>query len=220
MKKFLFALLFICTFISITSLLPKASICAESFGQVKVITNYADVFDSTFHTSTSIFVAKHKDIFGLAQSEEITGENGQKYYKIIIEGFDNAFIKSHQVLLVGEKNVTNLVSPNAYFKNKVTNADLFVITGGRYEKFCNITTSSNTPIRIVDGYDRHKQYTQIQILIDDEILNVFVETSKIRPYGIPTWLKVILYILGSLAVGAIITWVTILLKRANKKLSN
>ena len=87
-----------------------------------------------------------------------------------------------------------------------------------YEKFCNITTNSSIPIRIIDGYDRHKQYTEIQILIDDEIVNVYVETDKIRPYGIPMWLKVILYVLGSLAVGAIITWVTIHLKRAKKRI--
>lgn len=220
MKKILLMLFLICTIVFSTLPTFASSVCAESFGKVKVITNYADVFDSTSTESTKIFVAKHKDVFELAQSEEIVGENGQKFNKIILEGFENAFIKSHQVLLVGEKNVTNLVNPNAYFKNKVTNADLFVITGGHYTKFCNINTNSNIPIRIIDGYDRHKQYTQIQILIDDEIVNVFVETSKIRPYGIPQWLKVILYILGSLAVGAIITWVTILLKRANKKLSS
>lgn len=219
MKKILLVLFLICTIVFSTLPTFVSSVCAESFGQVKVITNYADVFDSTATESTSIFVAKHKDVFELAQSEEVVGENGQKFYKINLEGFENAFIKSHQVLLVGEKNITNLVNPNAYFKKKVKNADLFIITGGQHTKFCNINTNSSIPIRIIDGYDRHKQYTQIQILIDDEIVNVFVETNLIRPYGIPQWLKVLLYVLGSLAVGAIITWVTILLKRANKKLS-
>lgn len=220
MKKFALLIIFICSIIFSTALFTNSSVCAESFGQVKVITNYADVFDSTDADASSIFVASHKDVFELAQSEEIVAESGQGYYKIILEGFENAYIKSHQVLVVGEKNVSNLVSPNAYFKKKVTNVDLFVISGGQYTKFCNINTNSSIPIRITDGYDRHKEFTQIQILIDDEIVNVFVKTSNIRPYGIPVWLKVVLYILGSLAVGAIITWVTIMLKRAKNKIMN
>lgn len=220
MKKIALLIIFICSIIFSTTLFTNSSVCAESFGQVKVITNYADVFDSTDAGASSIFVASHKDVFELAQSEEIVAESGQGYYKIILEGFENAYIKSHQVLVVGEKNVSNLVSPNAYFKKKVTNVDLFVISGGQYTKFCNINTNSSIPIRITDGYDRHKEFTQIQILIDDEIVNVFVKTSNIRPYGIPVWLKVVLYILGSLAVGAIITWVTIMLKRAKNKILN
>lgn len=210
----------LCAIIISMTPLTFSNVCAESFGVVKVITNYADVFDSTEIEANKIFVAKHKDKFELAESEEITGENGQGYYKIIIEGYENAYIKSHQVLVEGEKNVSNLISANAYFKKKVTNADLFIITSSKYEKFCNITTNSSIPIRIVDGYDRSKQYTQIQILIDDEIVNVYVETNKIQPYGIPVWLKVVLYILGSLAVGVIITWITIHLKRAKKHLEN
>lgn len=210
----------LCAIIISMTPLTFSNVCAESFGVVKVITNYADVFDSTEIEANKIFVAKHKDKFELAESEEITGENGQGYYKIIIEGYENAYIKSHQVLVEGEKNVSNLISANAYFKKKVTNADLFIIINSKYEKFCNITTNSSIPIRIIDGYDRNKQYTQIQILIDDEIVNVYVETNKIQPYGIPVWLKVVLYILGSLAVGVIITWITIHLKRAKKHLEN
>lgn len=217
MKK-IFVYLILCAIVFSIFPLTFSSVCAESFGTVKVITNYADVFDSTQNSANKIFVAKHKDKFELAQNEEIVGESGQTFYKIILDGFENAFIKTHQVLVEGEKNVSNLVTPNAYFKKKVTNADLFIITNSRYEKFCNITTNSSIPIRIIDGYDRHKQYTEIQILIDDEIVNVYVETDKIRPYGIPMWLKVILYVLGSLAVGAIITWVTIHLKRAKKRI--
>ena len=203
MKK-IFVCLILCAIVFSIFPLTFSSVCAESFGTVKVITNYADVFDSTQNSANKIFVAKHKDKFELAQNEEIVGESGQTYYKIILDGFENAFIKTHQVLIEGEK--------------KVTKADLFIISNSRYEKFCNITTNSSIPIRIIDGYDRHKQYTEIQILIDDEIVNVYVETDKIRPYGIPMWLKVILYVLGSLAVGAIITWVTIHLKRAKKRI--
>lgn len=220
MKKFFLCIMTLCAIIISMTPLTFSNVCAESFGVVKVITNYADVFDSTEIEANKIFVAKHKDKFELAKSEEITGENGQGYYKIIIEGYENAYIKSHQVLVEGEKNVSNLISANAYFKKKVTNADLFIITNSKYEKFCNITTNSSIPIRIIDGYDRNKQYTQIQILIDDEIVNVYVETNKIQPYGIPVWLKVVLYILGSLAVGVIITWITIHLKRAKKHLEN
>lgn len=219
MKKIMFALLFFCTFVSITLLPFLSSVCAESFGKVKVITNHADIFDSTSPSAPSIFVAKHKDVFDLAQTDEITNENGQVYYKIVLDGFDNAFIKSHQVMVVSEQNVSNLVNPNAHFKKKIKNVDLFVHSGGQYTKFCSIEANSSIPIRITDGYDRHKEYTQIQILINNEIVNVFVKTNNIRPYGIPVWLKVILYILGSLAVGAIITWLTIHLKRASKKLS-
>lgn len=220
MKKFFLCIMTLCAIIISMTPLTFSNVCAESFGVVKVITNYADVFDSTEIEANKIFVAKHKDKFELAESEEITGENGQGYYKIIIEGYENAYIKSHQVLVEGEKNVSNLISANAYFKKKVTNADLFIIINSKYEKFCNITTNSSIPIRIIDGYDRNKQYTQIQILIDDEIVNVYVETNKIQPYGIPVWLKVVLYILGSLAVGVIITWITIHLKRAKKHLEN
>ena len=201
MKKFFLCIMTLCAIIISMTPLTFSNVCAEI-------------------EANKIFVAKHKDKFELAESEEITGENGQGYYKIIIEGYENAYIKSHQVLVEGEKNVSNLISANAYFKKKVTNADLFIITNSKYEKFCNITTNSSIPIRIIDGYDRNKQYTQIQILIDDEIVNVYVETNKIQPYGIPVWLKVVLYILGSLAVGVIITWITIHLKRAKKHLEN
>lgn len=220
MKKIFLGILIICTIVFSIASPTFSSVCAESFGTVKVITNYADIFDSTQSDSNKIFVTKHKDKFELATNREIVGENGQAFYKIILDGHENAFIKTHQVLIVGEKNVSNLVTPNAYFRKKVTNADLFIIANSNYQLFCNISTTPQTPIRIIDGYDRHKKFTQIQILVDDEIVNVFVETSKIRPYGIPMWLKVVLYVLGSLVVGALITWVTIHFKRAKNKLLN
>ena len=82
MKK-IFVCLILCAIVFSIFPLTFSSVCAESFGTVKVITNYADVFDSTQNSANKIFVAKHKDKFELAQNEEIVGESGQTFYKII-----------------------------------------------------------------------------------------------------------------------------------------
>ncbi len=205
--KYVFAFVLICMFCALFTA-QNFEVYAKTL-QVKVITNYANIYDSPNNEAIILGVAKHKDKLSLSFPEEIIGDNSIAYYKIIVEGHDNAYIRCHQVVLTQVNNVSNLITPNASFRKKIKSVDLFTYSSASYEKFVTIDVNPNVPIRITDGYDRNKEFSQIQILIEDEIVNVFVKTDAIKPYGIPTWLKVILYILGSLAIGALITFITV-----------
>ena len=220
MKKL--ALIFLLTFgiaMLLGSILPKQFSYAEQTSCVKVITNYANVYEDHSTSSKVLFVATHKDKFSVASEVPLTFGN-ESFYQIFYGENSTGYVLANQVVLNPNTNISNLITPNAHFKKKVTSAEFYVYSNAKYELFCTMEVSPKTPIRIIDGYNKNKEFTLVQVLIEDEIANLYIQTDTIRPMGIPIWLKVVLYVLSSLAVGALITFVTLHAKKISKKLVN
>ena len=174
--------LFVLAIISCTLFIGnKNYTLAEIPTVVRVIYTNANVYSkpNVNDENTQIIVTyKYNQKLTTIGDSSIVGEDGYNYYKVSlnIEPFTEGYVLKSQVTNVDNTSPKKKLDANA----KITEqTNIYVLNGNTFEKTEQILTSG-TNVKILSGYNRDFEFTQIQYEAEDGIITAYVKTQSLQ----------------------------------------
>ena len=174
--------LFVLAIISCTLFIgDKNYTLAEIPTVVRVIYTNANVYSkpNVNDENTQIIVTyKYNQKLTTIGDSSIVGEDGYNYYKVSlnIEPFTEGYVLKSQVTNVDNTSPKKKLDANA----KITEqTNIYVLNGNTFEKTEEILTSG-TNVKILSGYNRDSEFTQIQYESEDGIITAYVKTQSLQ----------------------------------------
>lgn len=135
----------------------------------------------------------------------VQGEDGLDYYMIAladVAGFDSAYVLKSQVVDANANSPQKKLDANATIAKQ---GNVYVLNENTYEQTEEIL-KEGTKVKILSGYDREKEYTQIQYQLEDgDIVTAYIKTECLKTSGISrTLIGAILIIITTISLVFII----------------
>lgn len=199
--------LFVLAIISCTLFIgDKNYTLAEIPTVVRVIYTNANVYSkpNVNDENTQIIVTyKYNQKLTTIGDSSIVGEDGYNYYKVSlnIEPFTEGYVLKSQVTNVDNTSPKKKLDANA----KITEqTNIYVLNGNTFEKTEEILTSG-TNVKILSGYNRDSEFTQIQYESEDGIITAYVKTQSLQTSKISrTLIGAIIIIITTISIVLII----------------
>lgn len=189
MKKCVIVLLFCLCFFPV--------ICNKTYAEnniyVKVLyseinvyldTNFTDDYNKDGENLDIVYTFLYGSIIKVVEENQIIGQDGYKYYKVEYESNGQkkmGYVLCSQVLNINYSSPAKELDYNAMVNKE---AKLFTLKNEQYIEN-GISLKINQKIKIINGYNSTKKYTQIQYKAESgDILTAFVLTSDIKVGGI------------------------------------
>lgn len=137
--------------------------------------------------------------------EIVQGEDGLNYYKIALAdvvGFDSAYVLKSQVVDANVNSPQKRLDTNATIAKQ---GNVYVLNENTYEQTEEVL-KEGTKVKILSGYDKQKEYTQIQYQLEDgDIVTAYIKTECLKTSGISrTLIGTILIIITTISLVLII----------------
>jgi hypothetical protein len=185
--------------------------------QVKIITG-CNLYETADENSSVLEVLNFGDLLYVS-GDKIEGENFSFYP--ITKGETNGFVISSFVMDTANTALKRTLDSNA----KTLDQSQIYSTASEEDKILingeEVVLEKFEEIKIIDGYNKSKEFHQILFEIDGEIYTGYIKTSKLLVEGVNSTLIIVIFALviaGSIAFS--IFWTTRKKrKRASKRLS-
>ena len=175
----------ICTLFSFCLSFGGNTLKADAPTQVRVIYSNANVYSLTNISDENnkvIATYKYNQKFNTI-GDVITGEDGYEYYKVEISVNEYTFgyvFKSQ----VADASISSPQIKINYKATVTSDCKIYNLNGNNYEETGEKLTNG-TKVRILSGYNKSQEYTQIQYLnADGEIVVSYIKTTALKTSGI------------------------------------
>ncbi len=175
----------ICTLFSFCQSFGGNTLKADAPTQVRVIYSNANVYSLTNISDENnkvIATYKYNQKFNTI-GDVITGEDGYEYYKVEISVNEYTFgyvFKSQ----VADASISSPQIKINYNATVTSDCKIYNLNGNNYEETGEKLTNG-TKVRILSGYNKSQEYTQIQYLnADGEIVVSYIKTTALKTSGI------------------------------------
>lgn len=175
----------ICTLFSFCLSFGGNTLKADAPTQVRVIYSNANVYSLTNISDENnkvIATYKYNQKFNTI-GDVITGEDGYEYYKVEISVNEYTFgyvFKSQ----VADASISSPQIKINYNATVASDCKIYNLNGNNYEETGEKLTNG-TKVRILSGYNKSQEYTQIQYLNSDgEIVVSYIKTTALKTSGI------------------------------------
>ncbi|MDY2696433.1 MAG: hypothetical protein SOV27_04655 [Eubacteriales bacterium] len=175
----------ICTLFSFCLSFGGNTLKADAPIQVRVIYSNANVYSLTNiadENNKVIATYKYNQKFNTI-GDVITGEDGYEYYKVEISVNEYTFgyvFKSQ----VADASISSPQIKINYNATVISDCEIYNLNGNNYEETGEKLTNG-TKVRILSGYNKLQEYTQIQYLnADGEIVVSYIKTTALKTSGI------------------------------------
>ena len=199
MKKLLICLIALASFVF--PICFNSIVYAEIPATVRIVYSNANVYKvaNSSIEDNKIATYSYNTILNTIGDSVVVGEDAFNYYKVEITNISNY---TYGFVLVSQVLDATIQSPQKRLDaNATLSSDAFVynFVENRYE-ISEVKLIKGTDVKILSGYDKSKEYTQIQYQQQDgEIITAFIKTSTLKTSGISRTL-----------IGAIIIIITVI----------
>ncbi len=164
---------------------------AETPIEVRVIYDSTKIYSSTFdfsqeefEESSEIKIAELHEVFEIDTSLNPDNEN---FYYVKITNENGIYIESGYILKTACID-NSLSSPQKQLSTNakiIASANIYTFDGENYVQIPELKLDEGIRVKIISGWDKNKEYTQITYQIEDgPLITNYVKTSTLNPDGI------------------------------------
>ena len=198
--------------------------CSAEGESYRVCTDVCSIFiepNSSLDETNILETKVYGDIIDIDPTEilDLTAGSNLKYYAVLEGTNIVGYVLSTTVVKAGNSELKVNFQSNARL-NSIS--DVYELFGNSYNlmeyKNSTLKLEKNTEIKILNGYDKHTEYTQISFEYDNQILTGYVRTENIKISGFNYYFLIAIFLL----VIIFSTVIPIVVKnwKKKKKLSN
>ena len=176
MKRLLLILVFALCFFMAS---PMIAYCETMPEYVRVIYDNIGIYSTTqiFNLDSNQLENVTVETATLHEVLKISGEDGDFY--VVEKNKITGYVLKTLVISNSQKSPVKKLDTNATTKN-----DSLLFTKPDKQSPANKTLSKDTPVKILDGYDKDKEFTMISFQENETVYTYFVETKNLSVPGI------------------------------------
>ncbi len=214
MKKCVLVLLFF-TFIFGFVFTNNINVYAQDEKAVQVINECLLYSDPTINEEDNLGVLHFGEVLTV-NGDIVDGVNSSfKFYNVSTQDDKTGYVIVNFVMSIEDKALSKTLDPNAKTLNE---ANIFVTNSDENKMILDgteVKLEKYEEIKIIDGYDKSKQFHEVMFEIDGTIYTGYIKTSDLLVEGFNATLIAVIFIF--IIVGAIVLSIYLTTKKKRRK---